>query len=397
VICCADWRSGEPGCEASSASQQRQSEWCAQRNSIGIVAVINKSFKPLKKTRAPGAKPALPGDLADPSVPAVGGASGAAVRHLRVSHDGQRIDNYLVRELRGVPKSRIYRMLRTGEVRVNGGRVKPTHRLVVGDRIRVPPLHGLRDASADTTVRGSEGARAFIGTAVLDYLERTILYEDAALIVIDKPAGLAVHGGSGISFGVIEALRRLRPEAELQLVHRLDRDTSGCLLLAKSRATLLALHRGLREGALRKRYDLLVYGRWPRRLTRVQLPLQKFVLGSGERRVRVHEAGKPSRTDFVVRATTERASWLEARLHTGRTHQIRVHAQASGHPVVGDRKYASAAQAAQSDALGIQRLCLHASELVLEHQGSRLRLEAPIPADFQAAWESWQDGAGRLD
>jgi 23S rRNA pseudouridine955/2504/2580 synthase len=283
-------------------------------------------------------------------------------------------------------------MLRTGEVRVNGGRVKPTQRLVAGDRIRVPPLQGLRGAAAGADEPGGVSRQAFIGAALLEYLEGAILYEDAALIVIDKPAGLAVHGGSGVSFGAIEALRRMRPEVDLQLVHRLDRDTSGCLLLAKSRAKLLDLHRALREGAVKKRYDLLVHGRWPRRLTRVQLPLQKFLLGSGERRVRVSEGGKPSRTDFLVREATEQASWLEARLHTGRTHQIRVHAQASGHPVVGDRKYASAVQQAWTEALGIQRLCLHASELVIEHEGSRLRLEAPIPTDFQSAWQAWLTG-----
>ena len=198
-----------------------------------------------------------------------------------------------------------------------------------------------------------------------------------------------MHGGSGVSFGVIEALRRLRPELDLQLVHRLDRDTSGCLLVAKSRAPLLELHRALRERTVRKRYDVLVHGRWPARRTTVQLPLERFLLASGERRVRVAEAGKAARTDFAVRETAEDATWLEARLHTGRTHQIRVHAQTSGHPVIGDVKYADARLQTVAVERGVQRLCLHATELVIQHQGARLRLESPVPADFRSAWEAF--------
>jgi 23S rRNA pseudouridine955/2504/2580 synthase len=300
------------------------------------------------------------------------------------SEEGQRIDNFLARELRGIPKSRIYRMLRTGEVRVNGGRVKPAHRLAIGDRIRVPPLQGLKAADGST----GTAADAFIGAELLGRLETAILFEDDGLLVLDKPAGLPVHGGSGLSFGAIEALRRMRPDADLQLVHRLDRDTSGCLLVAKSRRLLLELHRALRDREVRKRYEVLVFGHWPKRTTSVQLPLQKFVLGSGERRVRVSAEGKPSRTDFSIHAAGTHATWLVARLHTGRTHQIRVHAQASGHPVVGDEKYARPDQQALAARLGIRRLCLHASELVIVHQGVRLRLTAPVPADFQEAWRT---------
>jgi 23S rRNA pseudouridine955/2504/2580 synthase len=308
--------------------------------------------------------------------------SGPRARQLIVERDaGQRIDNFLARELRGIPKTRIYRMLRTGEVRVNGGRVKPAHRLAIGDRVRVPPIQGLREGEVGA-------AAAHIGADLLQRLERSILFEDAGLIALDKPAGLAVHGGSGLSFGAIEALRRLRPHDDLQLAHRLDRDTSGCLLVAKSRSLLLELHRALREREVRKRYDVLVFGRWPRRTTSVQLPLQKFVLASGERRVRVAADGKPARTDFAIRTAVERATWLEARLHTGRTHQIRVHAQASGHPVVGDEKYATAGQQSLAADLGIHRLCLHASELVFVHQGARLRVSAPVPAEFEAAWRA---------
>jgi 23S rRNA pseudouridine955/2504/2580 synthase len=284
--------------------------------------------------------------------------------------DGQRIDNFLVRELKGLPKSRIYRMLRTGEVRVNGGRVKPTHRLVPGDRVRIPPLFGMAD-----TAERVEADAAFIHSGLLERLEQAIVFEDDALIALDKPAGLAVHGGSGVAFGAIEALRRLRPELDLQLVHRLDRDTSGCLLVAKSRAPLLELHRALRERTVKKRYDVIVHGVWPARRTSVQLPLERFLLASGERRVRVTEAGKSARTDFAVRAAGTNATWLEARLHTGRTHQIRVHSQASGHPLTVER--------------GVHRLCLHAAELVVQHHGKRLRVEAPVPADFQSAWQAF--------
>ena len=319
-------------------------------------------------------------------------SAGSRVRHLIVSaEDGQRIDNFLARVLRGVPKSRLYRMLRTGEVRVNGGRVKPTHRVAIGDRIRIPPVQGLRndfDASGAPVGAGEGGrvAAPFIGSGLLDALERSILFEDDGILAIDKPSGLPVHGGSGLSFGAIEAMRKLRPGCDLHLVHRLDRDTSGCLLLAKSRKLLLELHRALRERTIKKRYSVIVHGRWPRRTTQVQLPLEKFLLASGERRVRVTERGKPSRTDFAVRAFGGQASWLDARLHTGRTHQIRVHAQATGHAVVGDEKYASVEQLALARSLGIRRLCLHAAELVFMHEGVKLRIEAPEPDDFLQAW-----------
>lgn len=301
--------------------------------------------------------------------------------------DGQRIDNYLLRELRGVPRSRIYRMLRSGEVRVNGGRVRPTTRLVDGDTVRIPPLVGAV-ASGSMPQPGQQSPP--IGRALLARLEQCILFEDDDLMILDKPAGLAVHGGSGVAYGVIEALRVLRPQADLQLAHRLDRDTSGCLVLATRRPALLKLHAALRDGAMRKRYDVLVYGAWPRRLATVQLPLDKFVLKSGERRVRVASDGKPSRTDFTIVESHARGAWLQARLHTGRTHQIRVHAAASGHPVIGDTKYASPAQQAQASQCGVTRLCLHAREIAFEHRGDRLRVEAPLPAEFEAAWQAWR-------
>lgn len=322
---------------------------------------MSKSFKPVKKADQP---------------------RGTGVRQVVVtSATGQRIDNYLARELRGVPKARIYRMLRTGEVRLNGSRVRASDRVTDGDILRIPPVIV---AGATDTPAGLMP----ISDDITRLLTNRILFEDDDLLVIDKPAGIAVHGGSGIAWGAVEALRRARPDTDLELGHRLDRDTSGCLLLAKHRSALLALHRALREREVRKRYALLVAGRWPRRVTTVQLPLEKYLLKSGERRVRVSQDGKPARTDFSVVAVTDRASWLDARLHTGRTHQIRVHAAASGHPVLGDSKYALPATAALADELGIRRLCLHARELVFDHQGKRLRLEAPVPEDFLLAWQA---------
>ncbi len=320
--------------------------------------------------------------------PALGApvAGEEAVRHLTVAADDapQRIDNFLMRELKGLPRSRIYRMLRKGEVRVNGGRVKPTHRLEPGDTIRIPPV---RRAGADPAAGPLP-----VGQGVLDALERAILFEDEDLLVLDKPSGLAVHGGSGIGYGVIEALRRLRPEGTLELAHRLDRDTSGCLLVAKRRRTLAALHQALRDRSVGKVYTVVVHGAWPRRIRTVQLPLARYLTAEGERRVRVAADGKPSRTDIEIQASAPGASLLTARLHTGRTHQIRVHAAASGHPVVGDEKYSTPAQLAGAREAGVHRLCLHAASISLVLDGRRRRFEAPLPAALTAAFEALGGG-----
>lgn len=290
---------------------------------------------------------------------------------------GQRLDNYLLAQLGNVPKSRVYRMLRSGEVRVNGGRKKPVYRLKAGDRVRIPPHRA-----------GPRSPASFISDATLAELEAAILFEDDSLLVINKPAGLAVHGGSGVSFGLIEAVRRLRGDY-VELVHRLDRDTSGCLLLAKRRPALRALHEIIREGKLDKRYRLIVHGRWPKDLTSVRLPLRKFHTASGERRVRVSADGKASHTEFQVIETCGEASLLNAELITGRTHQIRVHAQASGHSLVGDRKYASDQELELAERLGIARLCLHAERLELVWQGEPLVLEAPLPSELVEAWRAF--------
>jgi 23S rRNA pseudouridine955/2504/2580 synthase len=289
---------------------------------------------------------------------------------------GQRVDNFLLGELSGLPRSRIYSMLRRGEVRINGGRTKPDYRLRAGDVVRIPPWRGPAAGVAVPPPR-----------PLLERLTDRILYEDAGVIVIDKPAGVAVHGGSGIDYGIIEAFRALRPnERSLELAHRLDRDTSGCLVLARDRAALLELHAAFRSANVAKSYDALVYGVWPRRLRTVRVELEKFVTRSGERRVRARAAGQTARTEFAVVESGQSASWVSAHPHTGRTHQIRVHAQISGHPIVGDDKYATAMQLDWSRGLGVRRLCLHARSLALRVGGRTRRFEAPVPDDFAEAW-----------
>lgn len=284
---------------------------------------------------------------------------------------GQRLDNYLLGCLKGVPKSRVYRMVRRGEVRVNGARARPADRLQRGDRVRIPPL---RVAARQPT--------ALAPHALYESLLENAVYRDDEVIVLNKPSGVAAHGGSGVSFGVIETLRQFEPTTRYALAHRLDRDTSGCLAVAKTRCALLGLHAEFRNGRARKRYDLMVAGHWLARLRRVELPLQRFALANGERRVRIANAGAPARTDFAIVRRFERFTWLAAFPKTGRTHQIRVHAAAAGHPIVGDDKYAL------RDSQRGGRLMLHATELALTVGGCPLRLAAPLPAEFAAFSEA---------
>ena len=285
---------------------------------------------------------------------------------------GQRIDNYLVRRLKGVPKSHVYRILRSGEVRVNSRRVGPDYRLSIGDRVRVPPTRLARPA----TPPRNAGPSRFIGA---------VLYEDDALLALDKPAGIAVHGGSGISLGVVEQLRRDRPQSRfLELVHRLDRDTSGVLLLAKKRSALTRLHEQLRAGQVQKVYFALVHGKWRDQKRNVRLPLEKYVLASGERRVRVKPEGLPSHTVFSLRRSYPSCSLLEAELKTGRTHQIRVHLAHLGFPIVGDDKYGDYELNRRVAAQGLKRMFLHAMRSVITHPetGATLAIEAPLPGDL---------------
>lgn len=300
-----------------------------------------------------------------------------AVRKLEVAADqaGQRIDNFLLHYFKGVPKSRIYRILRKGEVRVNRGRAKPDYRLCAGDELRLPPL------------RVPEPNAATVPAYAQASLARRILYEDNRLLVVDKPAGMAVHGGSGLSYGVIEALRAERPEAHfLELVHRLDRDTSGCLMIAKKRSELRMLHELLREGRVLKRYLLLAAGRWNPGLRRVEAPLKKNQLQGGERVVRVDETGKPASTRFRLLQDFGIASLVEAELETGRTHQIRVHAAHSGHPIAGDTRYGDETFNGRMRELGLKRLFLHAHYLAFEdpERGRAVEVSAPLADDLNA-------------
>ncbi|MGC6395552.1 ribosomal large subunit pseudouridine synthase C [Pasteurella multocida] len=301
-----------------------------------------------------------------------------AVKMLTISEDeaGQRIDNYLLAKLKGVPKSLIYRILRKGEVRVNKGRIKPEYKLQANDIVRVPP------------VRVSEKEQAPISTKLnkVSQLEKQILFEDECLLVLNKPSGIAVHGGSGLSFGVIEALRTLRPDAcFLELVHRLDRDTSGILLVAKKRSALRSLHEQLREKTVQKDYLALVRGQWQSHCKVVKAPLLKNELSSGERIVRVSEQGKPSETRFSIEERYEYATLVKASPVTGRTHQIRVHTQYAGHPIALDDKYGDKHFDEQMTQLGLTRLFLHAFSIRFEHPktGETLRINAPLDPEMK--------------
>lgn len=286
--------------------------------------------------------------------------------------DGQRVDNYLFRQLKGVPKSRIYRMLREGEARVNGRRAPPSLRLKAGDEVRIPPVRSAEPA----LVPPMRGARRL--------LER-VLYRDDDLLALDKPAGQAVHGGSGVSLGIIEQLRQEMPQARfLELAHRLDKETSGVLVLALKRSALTTMHRLLREGRVRKTYLALAQGTWREAERHVRLPLQKYVTAAGERRVAVNAAGQAAHTIFRRIQRYPGFTLLEAELKTGRTHQIRVHLAALGHPIAGDDKYGDFALNRQLQKLGLKRMFLHASRLAFEHPstGQALELEAPLPPDL---------------
>lgn len=283
---------------------------------------------------------------------------------------GQRIDNFLIRNLKGVPKSHVYRILRSGEVRVNSGRIKPDYRLVDGDKVRVPPVRV-------ATPEARPPARS---------LALPVVFEDDALIVIDKPSGVAVHGGSGISFGVIESLRAERPKAKfLELAHRLDRDTSGLLMVGKKRTALVELHRMLRDGEVRKDYVAIVKGRWKGEGRKIDLPLHKYVTAEGERRVSVRDDGQQAISLFKPLAAGDTASMLDIRLMTGRTHQIRVHAAHVGHPILGDDKYGDFDLNRALVKQGVKRLFLHARQLSLSHpiSGEPLAFVSPLPTEMQ--------------
>lgn len=315
------------------------------------------------------------------------GGSGGQVAFVEIDEgaEGQRIDNFLLRLAKGVPKSHVYRILRSGEVRVNKGRIDATYRLQIGDIVRVPPMRIAESTVQPTAVPAAEFA---------------VLFEDDYLLIIDKPAGTAVHGGSGVSFGVIEQLRRSRPTARfLELVHRLDRETSGVLVLAKKRSALVHLHEQIRAGQLDKRYYAAVHGDWTHTRQHLRFALHKYSTPEGERRVRVQADGLPSHTVINRMGGNGTFSWLEAELKTGRTHQIRVHLAHAGFPILGDEKYGNFAlnkQLARAGAKpGLRRMFLHAHRLVLAHpaDGRRLTVEAPLPRECAAFLE--QCGIGQ--
>lgn len=298
------------------------------------------------------------------------------VRWVEVAEEytGQRLDNFLQRELKGVPKTRLYRALRKGEIRVNKGRVRADYRVQAGDRVRIPPLRVAEREELQQVPRRWAGL-----------LDERLLYEDPGLWVLNKPSGLAVHGGSGLSFGLIECLRLLRPqERYLELVHRLDRDTSGCIMVARKPAVLKSLHRQLRSDQVGKRYLALVRGRWSRKRSFVEAPLKKNTLKSGERIVRVDREGKPARTDFAVVEQFAECTLVEAKPITGRTHQIRVHAQHAGHPLLGDDKYGDREAEQRARSLGLRRLFLHASSLgFLNAEERKQVVSAPLDPELE--------------
>jgi 23S rRNA pseudouridine955/2504/2580 synthase len=309
-------------------------------------------------------------------------AARSGVRQLEVeeAHDGQRLDNFIRRVLGEVPRSRVYRIIRKGEVRVNGRRAGPDTRLHTRDKVRIPPVE-LRPRAdpAQPTADALEGVR------------QSIIYEDERVLALNKPAGMAVHGGSGVSFGVIEALRALRPDEKLELAHRLDRETSGCLIVARTTAALRTLHALLREGGVfEKRYLALLKGNWSLGKKRIDIPLRTDIRVGGERTVKADASGKPSVSEFrPVEFFGKTATLMEVAIHTGRTHQIRVHAQHAGHPVADD------AFNQELRLIGLHRMFLHASSVSFEWPtGGEFSVNAPLPADLAGALERLADARG---
>lgn len=301
------------------------------------------------------------------------------VRHIEVADEqgGQRLDKFLTRLLPNVPKSRIFRLIRKGEVRVNGKRASPELRLQTSDDVRVPPVK-VEPVPAESKVTR-------VPPKLLEAVQAAIIREDERLIVIDKPAGIAVHGGSGVSFGIIEALRALRPDESLELVHRLDRDTSGCLLIARKPSSLRTTHALLREGEFEKGYLALIMGKWNLGKKRIDAPLRTDLRVGGERTVKVHPSGKAAVSEFrPVQFFGNRATLVEVSLFTGRTHQIRVHAAYAGHPVAGDEKYGDKAFNETMRTLGLERMFLHAHRIAFDwpQAGGEFAANAPLPPEL---------------
>jgi 23S rRNA pseudouridine955/2504/2580 synthase len=293
---------------------------------------------------------------------------------------GRRLDNFLLSALKGLPRPRVYRMIRSGEVRVNSGRSKPSYHLAEGDVVRIPPVRGLEHS-----------AQPYIAPGRADWLNAFVLYEDDWILVLNKPSGLAVHGGSGISLGAIELLRAARPDDRyLELVHRLDRDTSGCLLVAKKRSSLRQLHAEFRDGRVGKIYYTLLMGRWKGGNREVNLPLLTEHRENGERHVRTGADGKAAVTRFYPQTRYASCAFVRVELLTGRTHQIRAHAAAIGHPVAGDKRYGVDVE----PPAGLRRLFLHAGKLAFTHpaNGKQIGFEAPLDTSLQAILDQLDAG-----
>jgi 23S rRNA pseudouridine955/2504/2580 synthase len=312
--------------------------------------------------------------------PPRGPKSAVELRTISAEEAGQRIDNFLMRHFSRVPRSRVYRLLRKGEVRVNRKRVDAEYRIVAGDEVRLPPV---RIDHSEEPGRPS--------TRLQELIERSVIFQDKHLLVIDKPAGVAVHGGSGMSFGIIEALRASRPRETLELVHRLDRDTSGCLCIARDRATLVALHALIRDGGMHKTYLALVSGDWQLGTKRIDAPLATDERRQGERHVRVAAAGKDSVSVFKpVQFFGKLATLMQVDIPTGRTHQIRVHAAYAEHPLLGDDKYGDRERNAELKVAGLKRIFLHAQSIAFDWPGSGVpfHASAPLPADLSAVLDA---------
>jgi 23S rRNA pseudouridine955/2504/2580 synthase len=321
------------------------------------------------------------------------GASAGRVRKILAgpAGDGQRLDNFLLRELKGVPRSRVYRLLRRGEVRVNGGRAKPEYRLAAADLVRLPPI---REAPT------GEAAPARVPDSLQAVVRDALIHEDEQILAFNKPAGLAVHGGSGLSFGLIEALRALRPDEPLELAHRLDRDTSGCLIVARTRAALRELHALLREGQVEKHYTALVAGRWQLGRKKIDAPVLTHLRQGGERMVRVHAEGKHAISIFDPREHyRDLASLMDVEIHTGRTHQIRVHATFAGHPVAGDEKYGLREFNSRMREFGLRRMFLHSTAIAFRWPGSKQKVAITIglPEDLAKILAGLPQRAGAQD
>jgi 23S rRNA pseudouridine955/2504/2580 synthase len=318
-------------------------------------------------------------ELADPTR-RCGTKSPLSLRTITAEEAGQRIDNFLMRHFKAVPRSRVYRLLRKGEVRVNRKRVDAEYRIAAGDEVRLPPVR---------IDRGDEPGRP--SSSLTELIERAVIYQDKHLLVLDKPAGVAVHGGSGMSYGVIEALRASRPRETLELVHRLDRDTSGCLAIARDRATLTGLHALIRQSGMHKTYLALVSGSWQLGTKRIDAPLATDNRQHGERHVRVAAAGKDSVSVFKpVQFFGNFATLMEVDIPTGRTHQIRVHAAFAGHPLLGDDKYGDRERNAELKRHGLKRTFLHAQSIAFDWPGSGVpfHVSAPLPAELGAVLDA---------